>query len=355
MSATSSLFAKRPRLYYVNVGNDSDLVDNQYTTAPGSAANDGLSPETPVDSLQTLLGRSLAFRPGDIIYLDHGVYEVSTNIQLTSSHIGLTIQGPTETGKSAILDRANTAAGSYVFELLNASDITLANLGITGAHTGVFVPRESDSDRLVIRDSEIFANAVTGISLDFYQPVLSEFVQITDNAIHDNPTGIIGRGHGLVVSGNRIYGNDLGIEAMNFFDFNVIPAPEQRMVIAENHVFNNQSGITIQGEVDAIGNQVMGHSDTGIRVNQSSSVRGNIVFDNEIGILLFAGLPVKTASSLTLPVYNSKLAVRPLAIVSTPTPLESTSKAGMGRPTTSSTTLCTISRASESIRPNWQA
>ena len=293
LSYVTSEFVIRPAIaaYYVNVQGDSDLLDNQYTTAAGSAGNDGLSPETPVDSLQTLLGRGIVFRPGDTVLMDHGIYLITNNIRLTSAHTGLTIQGPTEAGKAAIFNRANDAAGSYVFELVDAPDITLANLGITGAHTGVFVSLESNSDRLVVRDSEIFGNLDVGISLDFYQPTLSEFAQITGNSIHDNETGIRARGRGTVISGNRIYGNVEAIDASNALNLNSVPAPTQpdRMLIAENYIFDNQRGIAASGLVDAVANQVMGQTTYGISVGGNSTARNNVVFDNQVGLEVASG------------------------------------------------------------------
>jgi Ca2+-binding RTX toxin-like protein len=41
--------------FYVNIPDDPDLSDNQYTTAPGSPANTGLTPDSPMASIQDVL------------------------------------------------------------------------------------------------------------------------------------------------------------------------------------------------------------------------------------------------------------------------------------------------------------
>ncbi len=137
----------------------------------------------------------------------------------------------------------------------------------------MFVSRESNSDRLVVRDSEIFGNLDAGISMDFYGPTLSEFVQKTGNTIHDNATGILARGRGMVISGNRIYGNVEAIDASNALDLNSVPAPtpQDRLLIAENYVFNNQKGIRTVASVDTVANPVMGQTTYGISVGDNSA------------------------------------------------------------------------------------
>ena len=56
--------------YYVN---DGSTVGDVYTTAVGSAANDGLTPATPKASLQNLIN-AYTLGPGDNIYVDAGSY-----------------------------------------------------------------------------------------------------------------------------------------------------------------------------------------------------------------------------------------------------------------------------------------
>ena len=114
--------------YYVNIPDDEDLSDNEHTSASGDFGNDGLSPETPVDSIQSLLNLNITFKPGDVILIDSGVYQSTSNIALTAALSGVTIQGPMESGHSAVIDRGNESSGSYVIEIVGADGLTLSGL-----------------------------------------------------------------------------------------------------------------------------------------------------------------------------------------------------------------------------------
>ena len=81
---------------------------------------------------------------------------------------GVTIQGPVSAEHSVTFDRRHLptlqigdpddALIGNVFVLQDASDITIANLAITGGRQGVFADDDSDADRLVLRNNQIFAN-----------------------------------------------------------------------------------------------------------------------------------------------------------------------------------------------------
>ena len=83
-----------------------------------------------------------------LVYVDTGRYELSANILVEHDDSGVTIQGPVNPAHAAVLDRANVSSGSYVLELVDADDVTVSHLTITGGEIGVFAGDASDSDRL---------------------------------------------------------------------------------------------------------------------------------------------------------------------------------------------------------------
>jgi len=132
--------------YYVNDGSD---VGDEYTTAIGSDFNTGKTPDQPMANLASLL-RVYDLDAGDTIYMDTGSYVLPTNVVVDASDSGVTIQGPTGGDHAAVLDRANFAAGSYVFDLAGADDVTLSHLTLRGGQYGVNAANNADVDGLRI-------------------------------------------------------------------------------------------------------------------------------------------------------------------------------------------------------------
>ena len=61
---------------------------DSYTTAAGSASNNGLTPATPLDSIQAAL--KLSITPGTVILVDSGVQD---GFETTSADSGVIIMG----------------------------------------------------------------------------------------------------------------------------------------------------------------------------------------------------------------------------------------------------------------------
>src|SRR4029453_10533405 len=146
--------------FYVN---DASLTGDEFTTAPGDNANDGKSPNRPMASLAALLSAS-NLDPGDVIPVDAGSYTMVRTALISAQDAGVRIEGPTSA--VALLNRANTAAGSYAIELANADGVTVEHLSITGGLHGIFADINSDSDHVTIRDFVAFANADSGVRLE---------------------------------------------------------------------------------------------------------------------------------------------------------------------------------------------
>lgn len=160
---SARFFAVRnaPMVFYVN---DTNLVGDVYTTAPGNSSNLGVSAASPMDSLQSLLARwDLA--AGDVVYVDTGIYTNNTDILIDQRDAG----GFSNAVKVVILGSTNIAAGGTRIirssgngiHLLGAGAVVLKHLRIEGATTGV---RMQDVEGLELEWIEV-ADASSGFVL----------------------------------------------------------------------------------------------------------------------------------------------------------------------------------------------
>ena len=281
-------------LYYVN---DGSLVGDEYTVAVGNDANDGLTQATPKASIRAVL-EAYDLDAGDTILVDTGAYTLSVNIEITSDDAGAEILGPILPGHRALIDRANTGAGRYTFELINADDITLDHLAITGGQYGVYASATSDSDNVTISNSDIFGNAQDGIYTlatndDLVltgnelrrnsegADIRGRRATITGNTFHDNSSyGLYVEGYGGDISGNTVYGNATGV---------FVAGSGDQTAVSTNTVFGNLSiGIQVRSNTIAVDNTVYGHTDSygGIWVEYGAKAYRNTVHHNFMGIVV---------------------------------------------------------------------
>ena len=133
-----------PLSYYINDGSTNGDV---YCSAVGSSANSGLSADSPLHSLETLLGR-YKVEHGDTVYVDTGIYP-------RSSPLVLSIPGLAPTNYLVIQGSTNEAAGGTVFtnssgaviDLQNSRRVELRDLRLQGGDPGLLLT-ESSSNRL---------------------------------------------------------------------------------------------------------------------------------------------------------------------------------------------------------------
>src|SRR5207248_7811070 len=78
----------------------------------------------------------------------------------------------TATGQGALLNRGNAGTGRNVIELTSATDVTIKNLQVTGAESGIYA---SDADRLVLQNNTAYNNALYGfyVHTDVEDPLIS--------------------------------------------------------------------------------------------------------------------------------------------------------------------------------------
>ncbi len=107
--------------FYVN---DLSTANDVYTGAIGSDSNTGLTPGSPMLSLASLLNRYGIVGP-DVIYVDTGIYAVTSNWEVIWSKRGSATDGPL-----TIKGSTNYAAGGSILNRGNAAVITTRGLHV---------------------------------------------------------------------------------------------------------------------------------------------------------------------------------------------------------------------------------
>lgn len=282
-------------LYYVN---DGTVSAGDWTTAVGNDANDGLSPAAPKASIQALLN-AYDLGPGDTIRVDAGTYNLTTNILVVSDDSGVKIEGY-HTGQlnsqsltsaddhtlRAVLNRGNTAGGSYIFQLNGGDDVTISYLGMTGAEYAMVAGSTADSDRITISSNEIYSNLRGGISISGSndQPVVSGN-RIFDS-IDGSTTGIaIANANGAVVDNNSVFNMFFGTG----IDVRAVGSAPLASSVTNNNVYYTNTAIIAFGNngngiITVSGNDVHDTRSYGIQGNDQTQVVGNTVHDNPTGI-----------------------------------------------------------------------
>ena len=264
--------------YYVNISGDTDFSDNEYTTAAGNSANTGLGPASPMATIGAVL-TAYDLEPGDVIYVDTGSYAVTTNIFIGAGDSGVRIQGPTQSGHKASLNRNSTASGNYVFSLSDATDVTLDSLEIFGGNEGVFVNLASHD--FTISNSIVRTNAAFGVHITS----TANRAEIFDSEIYSNNSGgIFVEGDDTIVRNNIIRNNSVstarGIE---------VASAAANTLIRENDIFSNAIGILATQSATAVSglrieeNSVHGQNNVGISVNGAGLVLNNDTYNNTGG------------------------------------------------------------------------
>jgi len=73
-----------PTTYYVN---DASTTNDEWCSAVGSDANDGMTPATPKATVQAVL-TAYPLQAGDTVCIDTGTYNLSGNITVGTQNVG---------------------------------------------------------------------------------------------------------------------------------------------------------------------------------------------------------------------------------------------------------------------------
>jgi len=263
-------------VYYVN-----DSVHDgteEFTSRAGDNTFSGTTPDDPMASLSAVLG-SYDLEPGDIIYIDHGTYGLATNVRVTAADAGITILGPSLPGNVALLDRGNTAAGSYALELNNADDVTLDHLSVTGALHGIWI--ENGSERFTLRDSVIFNNADIGLNI---RDAASANAVVQNNLFYgdassdsvDQRVGFYSLGLDPLVEGNTAF------HINGFDDYGIyLENVGTQVVVRDNLFYNNaQAGLTIIASRFEAYDNVARDNNRGFDFTDNTGVLESMTHDN---------------------------------------------------------------------------
>ncbi|HIE11712.1 MAG TPA: hypothetical protein EYP62_08865, partial [Kiritimatiellae bacterium] len=143
-------FRNGPFIYYVN---DTNLVGDVYTTAPGDDGNLGSTPGSPKATLQGILDTH-DLEPGDKVYVDTGVYALNATPTVTSPDAGdsnqyVYIVGSTnEADGGSVFNRQSSSSSAYGLYLNGAPYVQVENLTFRNGGSGIYA-YNSDGIRLV--------------------------------------------------------------------------------------------------------------------------------------------------------------------------------------------------------------
>ncbi len=246
-----------------------------------------------------------------------------------------------------MLNRGNSAAGSYAAELAGATGVTLEDLAVTGGQVGIYADAGSGSTGLTVSDCTIYDNQQAGIDLETSndQATLTgntlygtgsggqstgivavdvASMLFTANTLHDCAIGIQASGSGtisgntvyaasnigiyvfstgLVISANTVFGSSTGIFTSDNYSYYATASTlvtantihdntvgielQYGAAAASNVVYLNGTGILVgYGASTVSDNRVYANSGTGIFVQTGGcTVTGNTLYSNATGIL----------------------------------------------------------------------
>jgi len=270
-SAATFAISGTVHTFYVN---DATVQPGDFTTAPGNDANSGLDPAHPKASIQAML-EAYNLGAGDVIEVDEGTYTLSSNIVISAAHSGVTIRGfhdsqnPTHV---ALINRNSTVAGSYVFDIQGAINVTLDQLSVVGGDVGVNANPGAGGTGLTVSNSDLSAAYDYEISLGSG----NGGAVITGNKIHDTvsgygngQTGIITNGDQVTISNNAVFNNSrVGINVTG----------GNNSTISDNTLYSD--GVGISADTSTIsGNIAYNDISAGIVVGGASMVTGNTTYN----------------------------------------------------------------------------
>lgn len=184
---TETLFAiKNAALtYYVN---DGSTVGDVYCTAVGAAGNDGLTPATPINSLERLFGL-YKLDAGDIVYLDTGVYGKLGTLTIAPGIVATTnklvIQGSTNMAAGGTV--LSNATNGAVLTLSGATALDLRDMTLKGGQYGMLLQSSSSNSFWHILSDGARANAFD-MSQDSGENIFEEC-----GAVAFGQTGLVSR------------------------------------------------------------------------------------------------------------------------------------------------------------------
>ncbi|KKL74058.1 hypothetical protein LCGC14_2068690, partial [marine sediment metagenome] len=267
--------------YYINIPDDPNLLDNEYTSTSGDNTNSGTDPAAPMASLRALLA-AYDLDPGDTVWVDTGTYDLVATVDIGTQDEGVTIRGPVGVINEAIIDRGNP--GFSVIALDNADDVTIRNLTVRGGYHGIYLNNGSSyftADTVEARNSKQTGIYVADAASDYATITDSVFYGTTGSGNTDQNRGIDLRGHHPTVTDNYFF-HTPGSVGDGAYLYDISTA-----VVTGNHAYNNYTGIYIYGVQFTLSGNFAHDNNTGLSLYDTDSalyspVHGNEVYDNTL-------------------------------------------------------------------------
>jgi len=149
-----------PVSFYVN---DTNTTDDLYCDAVGNDLNNGLMPNSPKATIQSVVD-TYDIEPGDTIYVDTGRYELPTTLQVLSDDCGssegyVTIFGSTN---GVEITMSNDSANAvYLYE---ADYMRMVNLVFSNGNYGLYL---RNSDYCVLSNVTVLGAGSSGVYLRY--------------------------------------------------------------------------------------------------------------------------------------------------------------------------------------------
>jgi len=281
--------------YYVN---DDNTIGDRYCTAVGNDTNDGKTPATPKRTITNLLS-TYNLGPGDIVYIDAGIY--NERVVITSDDGGdstgyVTFKGVASGGTNAVINGTGAGWNEECISLDNVNYIKLDSFYIHysgGNHVyGIFA--KNNCTNLLIVNNKCISNTGSGIRIEqtYYSVISNNLCSYNDRIGWDWPSGIILNN----AYSNRIIKNDFvrnGTNAGNGNGIRIENASFYNTVISNNCSFNMRIGIEIanQGSQSKyntlIGNTCEGNTNEGMLISHPYNIiTNNKIYNNNKGIVV---------------------------------------------------------------------
>jgi len=292
------------RVFYVN---DTHTENTYYTTAPGNAANTGLTPDSPKATIAQILD-AYQVTPADIIVIDTGAYSATASI--TAADEGAIYAGSpggtyfTSTGTCfdvndadynifhALCFSASGGTGIYLrgSTANRSSNNTITQCAFTGTSTAI---RIDAGENNIIASNTISGSGTYGVYITG-----SAHAIITANSItgrtegirasgtpHINANTISGITRGIYITGDAL----VTANTVTSSQTGIYSTTANASIIHSNHVYANTTGIDSRGIIGSTdwsqANDIHSNTAAGIRADNNATVRFNKIHNNHTGII----------------------------------------------------------------------
>ena len=184
--------------FYVN---DFDDTDDVYCTALGNNGWDGLSPDAPKASIQAVLN-AYDLEPGDVIWVDTGVYTDPVNLAVSDSGSDRGAPGPA----MAVVE----ANSEYAINLYQAWGVSLEQLSVRNRYTYGYGVYLNSCSACRLDGLTVFSCSINGVLVN-----ASQSIELVHNLVYANGyyssayagMQLHGGSHHCVVENNTVVGN----------------------------------------------------------------------------------------------------------------------------------------------------